>query len=670
MTTRASGRSPEMRRRILLAGVLLSALLASGRAFQLGVLEGESWRVRALDQQGDTLSLPAPRGTIYDRDGVPLATSREVFSVAIAPREIRDTVRVNALLREHLGVTQQQAARYTSSRRTWIPLPGRFGPEVREALVDVSGVHFERVLQRFYPNGEVAREVLGAVGLDGAAQSGLELELDSILRGRPGRAVVRRDSRGRPLPGAMLRAIEPAPGRDVYLTLDQDLQEIAEQALREALERTDAAGGELLLTDPRTGEILAAVSRGRSGRARSWRAVTEPYEPGSTIKPFTVAALLRLDRAAMEDSVYAEEGRFQLHGRTLTDVKRLGWLTLEEALRYSSNIALAKAGARLQPHEHYLALRDFGFGSPTGVSYPSESGGRLRRPSQWSRQSSASLAIGYELSVTPLQMAMAYGVLANGGSLLEPTLVREVRSRDGRVERSVAPRTVRRVIPDRAAEQLQSALAGAVEDGTGRAAALGAFSVAGKTGTVRIAENGRYRAGAYYASFAGFFPAADPQLVIIVKVDEPQGQYYGGTTAAPVTRATLEAALAARGTPLDRATMGRPAAAAAVLDAAATAPADLVAPVTSVALLGQPEGLGAVTAALVLRGTAAPGSDALDVTVPDVSGLPLRDGVRRLHAAGFRLRVEGTGRIVRTVPAAGEAAPQSAVVRVIGEGAA
>jgi cell division protein FtsI (penicillin-binding protein 3) len=682
---RAGGRSPEVRRRILLGGVLLSALLASGRAFQLGVLEGESWRIRALDQQGDTLSLPAPRGTIYDRSGVPLATSREVFSVAIAPREVRDTVRVKALLREHLGLTQQQVARYTSSTRTWIPLPGRFGPEVREALANVQGVYFERVLQRFYPNAEVSREVLGAVGFDGVAQSGLELELDTLLNGRPGRAVVRRDSRGRPLPGAMLRAIEPTAGRDVYLTIDHDLQQIAEQALRDALDRTNAAGGELLLTDPRTGEVLAAVSRGRNGRARSWRAVTEPYEPGSTVKPFTVAALLRLQRARMADSVYAEEGRYLLHGRTLTDVKAHGWMTLEEALRYSSNIALAKAGARLEAQEHYLALRDFGFGSPTGVSYPSESGGRLRRPAQWSRQSAASLAIGYEMSVTPLQMAMAYGALANGGLLLEPRLVREVRTRDGRVEKSIAPRTVRRVIPADVAGQLRDVLAGAVEDGTGRAASLGQFSVAGKTGTVRIADQGRYRAGAYYASFAGFFPAEDPQLVIIVKLDEPRGVYYGGVTAAPVTRATLEAALAAHGTPLDRSAMAKPGVPPPAPPSAAPRPsAGDGQPVRIVALrqLLAAEGRGADVmkrAADVVEGDAdavvaasfAPLGGVLapaPVVMPDVTGMPMRDGARRLHAAGFRLRVEGSGRILRTVPIAGGATVPGAVIRVIGEG--
>jgi cell division protein FtsI (penicillin-binding protein 3) len=671
MSAGAGGRTPEMRRRILLAGVLFSALLAAVRTFQLAVLEGDRYLRIAVNQQGDTLSLPAPRGTIYDRDGTPLAASREVFSVAIAPREIREHARVTALLRDYLGVTSQQAVRYTDPGRPWVLLPGRFGPEARAALDGVSGIHFERVLQRFYPTGELAMQVLGRVGLDGQPQGGLELEFDSILTGRAGLAVVRRDSRGRALPGAMLRAVEPVAGRDIYLTIDHDLQEIAQQALREAVERTGAAGGELLLTEPATGEILATVSLGRGGRARNWRAVTEPYEPGSTIKPFTVAALLALGRASLGDSVYAEEGRYQLHGRTLTDVGRHGWLTLSEALQYSSNIALAKAGARLLPNEQYAVLRDLGFGSPTGISYPSESGGRLRRPQQWSRQSAASLAIGYELSVTPLQMAMAYGALANGGTLLEPRLVREVRSRDGRVERRIDPRAVRRVMPAEAAAELRQVLAGAVEQGTGRAAALGPFAVAGKTGTVRIAEGGRYRPGAYYASFAGFFPADDPQLVIIVKLDEPQGQYYGGATAAPVTRATLEAALAVRNSPIDRAAMARP---AVLPQAPAARPApspDRQASAVRTLALRSPAAARAASGAPVTAGLGRvpppPGAPAAAAVLPDISGMPVRDGVRQLHTAGFRLHVEGSGRVLYTEPAAGSMVPASVVVRVVGE---
>lgn len=651
MTARASGRKPELRRRILLAGVLLSAALASGRAFQLGALEGESWRARALNQQGDTLNLEAPRGTIYDRDGIPLAASQEVFSVAIAPREIEDRDGVMSLLVKHLEATRSEARRYTDDRRSWVVLPGRYDLAVREALDGISGVHFESVLRRFYPNGDVARELLGPVRLDGVAQGGLELEFDSILRGSAGRAVVRRDSRGRALPGAMLRAIEPEPGRDIYLTIDYDLQEIAEAALADAIERNHARGGELVMADPQTGEILAAVSRGREDRARNWRGVTEPYEPGSTIKPFTVAGLLALGRATLADSVFGEEGEYER--LRLTDSHPHGWLTLADALRESSNIAVAKMAERLEPGEQYVTLRNFGFGSPTGVAYPSESGGRLPRTTMWSSTSPSRLAIGYEVSVTPLQMALAYGALANGGKLFEPLLVREVRSRDGRVEQTFEPRVVRRVIPEQVASAIRDVLVNAVEDGTGRAAALGPFAVAGKTGTARIAENGRYRAGAYTASFAGFFPADRPQLVFIVKLDEPRGEYYGGLAAAPVTRATLEAALATRNTPIDRTAMARTAA-----TSAATAP---------------PHRVGSASRAVVRLTADAPeqggaGARGLRV-VPDASGLSLRDGVRRLHEAGFRLHLEGHGRVQRTVPAAGEEASAGAVIRVLAEDA-
>jgi len=539
-------------------------------------------------------------------------------------------------------------------------LPGRYGAEVREALDGVRGIHFESVLQRFYPHGDVARELLGAVNLEDVALGGLELEFDSVLSGTPGRAVVRRDSRGRTLPGAMLRAIEPVPGRDVFLTIDYDLQEIADQALRAALERTGAPTGELLMTDPATGEVLASVSRNRTARARNWRAATDPYEPGSTLKPFTVAALLARGRARLTDSIYGEQGRYQAPGRVLTDVHPFGWITLADALRESSNIGIAKAAARLSRDEQYIALRDFGFGSPTGVAYPSETSGRLRRPAQWSKLSPASLAIGYELAVTPLQMALAYGAIANGGVLLEPRLVREVRSRDGRVERSYSPRVIRRAIPAEVSAALRNVLVDAVEQGTGQAAALGPFEVAGKTGTTRLTEHGRYKPGAYISSFAGFFPARSPQLVFVVKLTEARGEYYGGLAAAPVTRATLEAALATRSTPLDRAAVAAtprftpPAAAPALSDVADRSEVRTV-------LLG----------ARARRTSAAAGHAAGSAReLPDISGMPMRDAVRRLHMEGFRVRIVGSGRVRETEPGAGVLVPRDGLVRVIGERAA
>jgi cell division protein FtsI (penicillin-binding protein 3) len=219
--------------------------------------------------------------------------------------------------------------------------------------------------------------------------------------------------------------------------------------------------------------VLAAASYKVGKPATNWSALTVPYEPGSTLKPFTVATLLTESLATLQDSLYGEQGQWTIHGRTLHDVHAFGWLTLEDALRESSNIGIAKAAARMDRETQYRYLRDFGFGSPSGASYPSESGGRLRRPAQWSKQSGASLAIGYEISATPLQLAMAYGAIANGGVLMEPRLVREVRGRDGRTLYSREPRAIRRVIPEGVAAEVRRVLAAVVEEGTGRAASMG-----------------------------------------------------------------------------------------------------------------------------------------------------------------------------------------------------
>jgi cell division protein FtsI (penicillin-binding protein 3) len=648
-------RAANLRRRLLLLGVLAGALMVAGRTAQLTLGEGEQWRARANDQHADGLTLPAPRGTIYDRNGVPLAASREVYRVAIAPREVTDRARVIAALRDAAQLTDAAARQAVATTRRWVVLPGRFDAGVREALDGLPGVHFESVQQRFYPHGNVALELLGHVNAEGTALGGTELELDDVLRGVGGRATVRRDARGRAIPGAMVRGIEPQAGSDVYLTIDAELQAIADEALRVAIDSTHAQGGEFLLLDPGTGEVLAAASRGAGGAARNWRAVTVPYEPGSTLKPFLVASLLASGRAVMTDSVYAEHGSWTYAGRTITDVHGYEWLTVAGALEKSSNVALAKLAMRLDPGTQYQYLRDFGFGSPTAVRYPSESGGLLRTPQRWSRQSQQSLAIGYEVSVTPLQMALAYGALANGGELLEPRLVREVRSRDGRMQQKFERRVVRRVIPETVADEIRAALVSVVAGGTGQRAALGPFAVAGKTGTARIAVNGRYQAGAYTASF---FPADDPQLVFLAKLDRPEGAYYGGLTAAPITRSALEAALASHHTPLDKRAVASGA-------SALPAPEAVVPP----APRGDVARISAVRGpyVLTLTGTeraAAAAASAPVTPVPDVRGLPLRDAVRALHAAGFRIQVEGSGTVRGTWPGAAEAAMQGALVRV------
>ena len=641
------------RRRLMLAGLLAGGAILLGRGFQLQVLEAAEWEARAARQQREKVALPAERGTIYDRNGVPLATSREMVRVAVAPREVKDRDDVARRLRSSLGLSRDAARRALDRSRRWVVLPGRYEPTVRGALEDIDGVDLERIMERFRPHGALATELLGTTSADGRPLGGLELELDSLLRGEDGSAVVRRDAEGDPIPGALIPVLDPEPGNAIYLTIDLGLQEIAEEALRNALAENEAVGGELIFADPRTGEVLAAASlRGDGGR--HWRGVTDPYEPGSTMKPFVLAALLDRDRVALEDTVFAENGRMKRGARTISDVHAFGWLSAAEVLRHSSNIGMVKLAELLSPGEEYEALRDFGFGTPTGVGYPSESGGRLGRPDTWSAYSQASIAIGYEVSVTPLQMTMAYGALANGGVLMEPRLIREIRGADGLVARRTAPRQVRRATGPETAEAVAEVLAGVVEDGTGQRAGLGEFRVAGKTGTAWVFDASGYRRDTYTASFAGFFPVQDPQLVFLVKID--RGSQYGGSVAAPVTRATLAAALAARSSPLDRRAMtstmpdpGRRVAASP--DPARSGPWLPPAPGPFVFQLDAgPPG----------RVPAAPEN----APVPALSGESGRDAAAALHAAGFRVRVEGVGRVREVSPASGTLAPRGSVVRL------
>jgi cell division protein FtsI (penicillin-binding protein 3) len=469
--------------------------------------------------------------------------------------------------------------------------------------------------------------------------------------------VLHRDAHGRKEASLSLPALPPRDGDDVVLSIDFDLQEIADAALAEQIRVTHAAGGDLVLTDPRTGEILAAVSKRAASHDLS--ACIEPYEPGSTLKPFFVAGLLAGGRAALTDRVYAEQGEWTSpQGRTIQDVHPYEWLTLRDGLRVSSNIVMAKFSARLPAAEQYGVLRDFGFGTATGVEYPVESSGRLPRPGRWSPLTPSSLAMGYEVSVTPLQMAMAYGALANGGVLMEPRLVREVRGPGGETVDRREPRAVRRVIPAQVASALRDVLVEVVEDGTATRASLSTFEVAGKTGTSRrTGADGRYEAGAYNSSFVGFFPAQAPQLVIYVKLDRPQGDYYGGLTAAPVTRATLQAILAARSPSLDRrALLGartHPEPAGA-LAARADAPAA--------------EGREGTYVFLNDRVPEAPRADAGPVPVPVLAGLALRDGVRRLHALGFHVRLQGGGTVKGTLPGAGALLARGDTLTLLGEG--
>jgi cell division protein FtsI (penicillin-binding protein 3) len=622
------------------AGFALAALAVLGKAVDVQLVQGSQWRRRARAQQTVRVTLPARRGALRDRNGAVLAVSQASYGVGLAPQEVADRGRAASLLVRAVGVPASEIARDLASGRVWYEWPGPFAWRAVAPLQSLRGVYLLSRLERFYPRTDLARGLIGRVNDQGQGAGGLERSLDTLLAGRAGSAVMLRDQTGQTYPSPSRPAVEPEPGDDVYLTLDVELEEIAQHALAAAVDSVHASGGDVVILQPSTGEVLALASVRTA--TPDVTGVGESFEPGSTVKVFAAAALLRDGKASPDDSVFAENGHYVLNGRRIDDVNPHGELTLASVIRVSSNIGIAKFSARLAPAEQFEALRDFGFGTPTGIDVAGEAAGTLRLPQQWSRESQASLAMGYELAVTPLQLAAAYGALANGGVLLEPTLVREVRAPGGAVLWRARPRPVRRVVSARIANQLTHMLQGVVEEGTGRRAALGTYPLAGKTGTARRAIGGRYLPGHYWASFVGIFPARDPQLVLVVKLDDPQKDYFGGATAAPVVRTILEAALATPGVTLDRGRLVR----------------HWLADTAAGGRSGGAESEAPAGAAVVVPwppAPAAPPAAGSPVAVPDVAGRSLRAAARALHRRGFEVRVEGWGRVTGTTPPAGSA---------------
>jgi cell division protein FtsI (penicillin-binding protein 3) len=406
-------------------------------------------------------------------------------------------------------------------------------------------------------------------------------------------------------------------------------------------------------------------------------AIIEPYQPGSTLKPFIAAALLARGKARVDEVIETYNGTYKTFGRTIHDVHTAARLSLADVIRFSSNIGIVRFAERLTRREQYEALRDFGFGTPTGIAYPMESAGILREPRFWGPQSPASLAMGYEMSVTPLQLALAYGSIANGGELLEPLLVKEVRDLDGKVLFSAKRRVVRRVLTPQGAAQIRRLLAGVVDSGTAKDAELETFSVGGKSGTVRGMSRGRYVAGSYTASFIGLFPADNPQYVILVKLDNPKGSYYGGKTAAPVSKVVLEAAIAARDAAIDRnaLTRRRNEPVFASKDSGPKAKADTprareitvaagaVGEVSAESARDPGENTSVPFIVSLTDRRRAPAPTVRVRAIPDVSGMPLREAVHTLHESGFRVQL-ASGANGATAPEAGTPLRTGSIVRL------
>lgn len=634
------------------AGVLCVAALVLVRAFQLQVVGGDRLREMAEGQHLRELRVSPRRGAIYDRQGAELAVSVDVDSVYANPRRLRameqDPGRTARRLAAVLDVDPDPLAKRLTADRYFVWIDRHVTPHeaTRIAELDIPGIGLTTESRRFYPNRHLAAHLLGFADIDGRGIEGVELAFENELRGSDRRVEAIRDRRGQVVFADEMIDDIANQGQNVVLTIDKAIQHIAERELALGVRTFEARGGSVVVMDPATGEILALAnyppfnpnepSRHPIAHRRN-RAVVDRFEPGSTVKPFTMAAALAAGAVRPNQSINCENGATRIGGRILHDAHPYEWLTPTQILAHSSNIGTAKIALDLGKRDLYRALRRFGFGEPTGIGIPGETAGILRHYRRWYEIDVAAVSFGQGMSVTNVQLATAMSAIANGGRLMRPTLVRRVTDGEGLTIEETKPQVRRQVVPRRVAKLVGEMLTAVTEPGgTAMEAAVDGYLVAGKTGTAQKADyvRGGYAKDKWLASFIGFAPADDPAVVISVVIDEPVIAHYGGTVAGPVFRRVAEVTLRHMGVAPDR---GR----AVLAKMKAVEPKEPNAPT-------EPSGT-------VDRGQSA---------VPDVRSLPLRRAVVALHEESLVPEVRGSGLVVRQEPAAGTVLSHGSTVRL------
>ncbi|MBX5483616.1 MAG: transpeptidase family protein [Myxococcaceae bacterium] len=654
-----------MRLRVRLLGAIFFALLCAvfARAVELQIFDRERLESMARDQYVREIEMPARRGDIFDRRGVPLAQSVEVDSIWVDPSLLDDPAQMARILAKKLNLDAKELAeRMERGRRfAWVKRQAR--PEdvafVRSLKSRAFG--FAKEPRRFYPQRELAAHVLGLAGMDGHGLEGLELAFDDELTGEVSRIDGFRDARGRKL--LTQGAINPIDrqGASVTLTIDRGLQYVTEKALSRAVVEAKGVAGMAVVLDPKTGELLALANypgfnpntpKDTDHHQLRNRAALDTFEPGSTFKSFVVAAALEEGVIRPDDIFYCEQGAWTVGRHTIHDSHPHEWLTPKKVLQVSSNICAAKIALKLGAANLAKYYAAFGFGQRAGLALPGEGKGTVPYPR--ADIYVATQAFGQGLTATAVQLAAAYGALANGGVLMRPYLVSKVTDPDGVVLLENRPTPVRRVISARTAKTVVSMLESVVENGgTAPRARMDAYRVAGKTGTAQKADP---VAGGYsdkrIASFIGMVPAEDPRAVILVVVDEPKTDVYGGLVAAPAFKEIAEAAMPYLGV-----TPSRPVAAGPEATAVSVNPKSAAARRASSS--GPSVAVPAVAVAALTENAPAG-----DVRVPDLSGKAGREAIARLLAASLEPRVEGSGRVVSQSPPAGTWVARGAKVRL------
>jgi len=556
---------PSRGRRYILLHLLLAGFgVILFRLVSLQVLQAAELTARADRQHQKSVTMEGARGTVTDRHGKVFAMNVEVPSIFGVPTSLDSPANAARSLSPVLHIRREEIEKKLRQDRHFVWLARKVEPEQGRRLeqLSIDGIGMVMEGRRFYPKGPLLAHVLGFVGMDGVGLEGLERRYESQLHGEKRLTILQRDALGRTVFPKDLREQVPATGQALTLTIDEVIQYIAEKELEEAVDHARAKSGTIIVMEPRTGAILAMAVSPRfdpnavaSLTADRWRnrALTDTYEPGSTMKVVVAAAALE-ERVMMPGSMlFGENGRMTIANTTIHDHEKLGWMTFAQMIQKSSNIGAAKTGMLVGDQRLYRYLQAFGFGQRTDIDLPGEVSGLLKAPREWGRRSLASISMGQEVGVTPLQMITAVSAIANDGVLMKPYVVAEVRDEKGQRMKEILPQVKRRVVSPATAHTLTTIMEGVVSSGTGTKAAIPGFRVAGKTGTAQKVDprTGTYSSALSIGSFVGFVPADAPRLTIIVVIDEPQGEAWGGVVAAPVFRRVGEQVLTYLGVPRD-----------------------------------------------------------------------------------------------------------------------
>jgi len=631
--------------------VVLFVLLATtliGRAFYLQVLCADEWRERAVGQHQKIIRLTPQRGAIYDSDGEPLALSLEADSFYLDPTRMRlelDIPVTSTAYRTYAGDLAQVLdldpaevlhKMQLDRRFVWLRRHVTREQARRVEALGIPGVDGIKEHKRWYPNGRLAGQVVGFSGVDNHGLEGLERYYNSILAGGERYLVTRKDATGRSF-GSGRDVVKGKVGRDIYLSIDKVIQHIAERELKNAVVSTGARFGTAIVMEPHSGGILAMTTypdydpndfgRYTAGERRN-RIICDTYEPGSTFKLFTVAAALEEGVITPDTPIDCGRGTYKVGGKTIHDYKSMEVLPVRDILKYSSNIGVAKIAERLGIERFHHYLRQFGFGERTGIGFDGEVDGILHPTSRWFPIDLAAVAFGQGVTTTPLQLAQALCAVANGGEIVVPHLLKKVVDHTNDKTTTVARKVKRRVISTQTAAQLREMMVGVTTEGTGTRARVSGFAVGGKTGTAQKVDTvtGGYSPDKFVSSFAGFAPADKPRLVVLITLDEPVGDAYGGLLAAPVFAEIVEQSLRYMHVPnMDN--------------------------VETVTPSPEPE---TAVASFTALGPRLLQADSEAGIMPDFVGMSARQVLQVMEKADLNIHIEGYGRVVEQTPAAGK----------------